>query len=89
MLDEDTSALKEASLCLELAAGRSYQSDFVVLICHHEGRNMSFRKCVTRDAPEKKFLASLHGLKLCGTTQSYGVLYIFKLGWWPLWPQYN
>ena len=50
---------------------------------------MSFRKCVTRDAPEKKFLASLHGLKLCGTSQSYGVLYIFKLGWWPLWPQYN
>ena len=36
---------------------------------------MSFLKCVTRDAPEKKFLASLHGLKLSGTSQSYGVLY--------------
>ena len=61
MLDEDTSALKEfvPGTCSRQVVSKWFS---VVLTCRHEGRNMSFRKWVTRDAPEKKFLASLHCL---------------------------
>jgi len=38
---------------------KSCQSDFIALLCHRDGRRMSFRKCVTRYVPEKKFLTDM------------------------------
>lgn len=62
MLDEDISVLKET--------GTLHQAGRIKVICcinlspRGKEEKVSFRKCVTRDAPEKKLLARLHGLNV-------------------------
>ena len=71
MLDKDTSVLKET--------GTLHQAGRIKVICciNLSPRGKEDVIPEVHDTPEKKLLARLHGLKLYGTSRSYGVLHIF------------